>query len=69
MDALNFVKDMDIDKYSAVYAVGGDGIIHEVVNGIMRRQDKKKIPLGFIPNGSGNDTVGGIQVDNIKEAL
>lgn len=69
MDALNFVKDMDIEKYSAVFAVGGDGIIHEVINGIMRREDKKKIPVGLIPNGSGNDTVGGFQIDNIKEAM
>ena len=37
LDALNFVRQMDIDKFSAVLAVGGDGIIHEVVNGMMRR--------------------------------
>ena len=38
LDGLNFVKDMDIGKYSAVIAVGGDGIIHEVINGMMRRK-------------------------------
>lgn len=56
LDAFNFIKGMDIDKFSALLAVGGDGIIHEVINGMMRREDSKKIPIGLIPNGSGNDT-------------
>ncbi|MCM3569647.1 diacylglycerol kinase family protein [Neobacillus mesonae] len=33
-------------------AVGGDGTLHEVMNGIMMH---KNIVLGFIPGGSGND--------------
>jgi diacylglycerol kinase family enzyme len=36
-------------------ASGGDGTLHEVVNGMMQRKDGKRIPVGFIPNGSGND--------------
>ena len=60
LDGLNFVKDMDIGKYSAVIAVGGDGIIHEVINGMMRREDRKKVPIGLVPNGSGNDACGGL---------
>jgi len=60
---------MDIDKYSAVLAVGGDGMIHEVINGIMRRQDKRKIPIGFIPNGTGNDTCAGLLIENVKEGM
>lgn len=35
----------------AVIAVGGDGTLHEVVNGM----HNSKIPLGYIPCGSGND--------------
>lgn len=48
---------MDIDKYSALIAVGGDGTFHEVVNGLLHRPDKKRLPIAFLPNGSGNDTL------------
>lgn len=33
-------------------AVGGDGTMHEVMNGIV---NNKQVTLGFIPGGSGND--------------
>ncbi|MCM3717994.1 diacylglycerol/lipid kinase family protein [Fictibacillus phosphorivorans] len=42
------------DSIKAIIAVGGDGTIHEVFNGI---KDDPEIPLGFISSGSGNDIV------------
>ncbi len=62
-------KELKIDEFSAIIAVGGDGTLHEVINGMMFRQDKKKIPVAFIPNGSGNDTCKSIGVSTIEEAL
>ena len=53
----------DIDQYSALAIVGGDGTIHEAINGLLRRPDKKKLPIGLIPNGSGDDTCGQIGID------
>lgn len=52
----SFVKanTFDVDEYSAVAAVGGDGTIFEVVNGILFREDGQKLPVVHIPNGSGN---------------
>ncbi|MGG1675961.1 diacylglycerol/lipid kinase family protein [Neobacillus sp. NRS-1170] len=40
-------------------AVGGDGTMHEVMNGIVNNH---KITLGFIPGGSGNDFSRGFQI-------
>jgi diacylglycerol kinase (ATP) len=42
----------------AVIAVGGDGVVHEVSNGLLRAsEDGVTIPLGVIPAGTGNDFV------------
>lgn len=53
-----------------IIAVGGDGTINEVINGIMTFDDdiRKKIFLGIIPMGTGNDFVRSIKVSgSIKE--
>lgn len=42
-----------------IVAVGGDGTIHEVMNGIV---NFKNITLGFIPGGSGNDFSRGFHI-------
>lgn len=41
--------------YDVVVAVGGDGTVHEVINGLMQVPEKKRPALGIIPLGSGND--------------
>jgi YegS/Rv2252/BmrU family lipid kinase len=41
--------------YDLVAAVGGDGTVHEVINGLMRVPEKKRPALGIVPLGSGND--------------
>ncbi|MFR8103739.1 MAG: diacylglycerol/lipid kinase family protein [Clostridia bacterium] len=48
--ATKIVKEYQ-DKEYIIYAVGGDGLISEVVNGIVGTKNK----LGVIPTGSGND--------------
>ena len=40
-----------------IVALGGDGTVNEVVNGIVRIKDTI---LGYIPTGSGNDLAGGL---------
>ena len=54
-DTFLFAREMDLAKYSALLASGGDGSYHEVTNGMLHRKDGLRVPLGFIPNGSGND--------------
>jgi YegS/Rv2252/BmrU family lipid kinase len=42
--------------YDVVVAVGGDGTVHEVLNGLMRIPAESRPSLGLLPTGSGNDT-------------
>ncbi len=46
---------------TAIIVMGGDGTFYEVLNGM----DTKKVPIGFIPAGTGNDFVRtlGITID------
>ncbi len=41
--------------YHTVIALGGDGIIHEVANGLMSLTQEQRPVFGIIPVGSGND--------------
>ncbi len=42
--------------YDVLVAVGGDGTVHEVLNGLMAHPADRRPALGLIPTGSGNDT-------------
>lgn len=52
--AKDIARAMEIDKFEGLCLVGGDGTMHEAVNGMYTRIDKKKIPIGLIPAGTGN---------------
>ncbi len=41
--------------YDSVVALGGDGVIHEVVGGLMQIEREHRPQLGIVPLGSGND--------------
>lgn len=41
--------------FNTVLALGGDGVIHEVVAGLMRLPRSSRPTLGVVPVGSGND--------------
>lgn len=44
------------DGYEKIIAIGGDGIVHEIVNGLMRGSHAAPVgTLGVIPAGNGND--------------
>ena len=39
LDCFNKVKNADFDKYGGVVLCGGDGTIHEGLNGMLNRKD------------------------------
>ncbi|KNC28417.1 hypothetical protein FF38_02126 [Lucilia cuprina] len=58
--AREFVKQRKdlAQKYSGIVVASGDGLLFEVINGIMERPDwrviTRQLPVGIIPCGSGN---------------
>jgi len=68
-DTYWFARKLDLENYSLLVACGGDGTYHEVVNGMLAREDNYKLPIGVIPNGSGNDTCRSLGVNSVNDAL
>ncbi|XP_032870213.1 LOW QUALITY PROTEIN: sphingosine kinase 2-like [Amblyraja radiata] len=55
--AWQLVQEIKLYECAGIVVVSGDGLLHEVINGLMSRADWKaamKLPLGIIPAGSGN---------------
>lgn len=69
LDPLNFARTVDFGKYCMMVAAGGDGTVHEVVNGMLMREDKRRIPLAFLPNGSGDDLCSSIGILSMDHGL
>ena len=58
LHAVELAADAPRQGYDRIIAVGGDGIVHEVVNGLMRASSEgETIALGIIPLGTGNDFI------------
>lgn len=57
--------------YQTVAALGGDGTVHEVVNGLMQIAPERRPRLGVVPIGSGNDFAfgAGVPLDDPLEAV
>jgi YegS/Rv2252/BmrU family lipid kinase len=57
--------------YDVVVAAGGDGTVHEVLNGLMQHPAESRPALAVLPTGSGNDTCRtlGIPFDLAEAAL
>ncbi|MBF88570.1 MAG: hypothetical protein CMG75_02740 [Candidatus Marinimicrobia bacterium] len=47
-------QELDLEEVCGLCQIGGDGTFHELVNGLLSREDGKKVPLGYIPGGTGN---------------
>ena len=56
--AVKLAEDLDIEEYDVIVTCSGDGIPHEVFNGLARRPDAgyalSKIAIAHVPCGGGN---------------
>ena len=52
--ASEIIRDYNLEGIQGIIIVSGDGMLYEVVNGLLNRKDWNKvrnIPLGVIPGG------------------
>ena len=62
--AIELARQAGNEGYDLVIAMGGDGTVHEVMNGLMQVPEEKRPILGVVPVGSGNDFAHGIGASN-----
>ena len=51
--AREYANEMDFTGYDGFCAIGGDGTMHEVINGMLKRPDGRKLPIGLVTGGTG----------------
>uniref|UniRef100_G3Q6H6 sphingosine kinase n=1 Tax=Gasterosteus aculeatus TaxID=69293 RepID=G3Q6H6_GASAC len=55
--ARELVKEADMSQWDALVIMSGDGLLFEVINGLLERADWEeaiRTPMGILPGGSGN---------------
>ncbi|MAG21073.1 MAG: diacylglycerol kinase family lipid kinase [Candidatus Marinimicrobia bacterium] len=64
----DMINEMDLSGCDGFCLVGGDGTLHEVINGLLTRDDKQTIPIGCIPGGTGNSFMHDLECLDTVEA-
>lgn len=68
--AKKLAKDLpDVPAKNVILAIGGDGTLNEVLNGLLKFKRLNPIPIAYIPNGSGNDFARAAQLGDANESL
>jgi sphingosine kinase len=52
--ALEIARTASLLSLDGIVVMGGDGTVHEVINGMLQRIDEQTVPVGNLPCGSGN---------------
>ncbi|CAF0917521.1 unnamed protein product [Didymodactylos carnosus] len=55
--AKEYVQSIDLNEWYGIVLASGDGLVFEIINGLMSRPDwlqALKLPIGHLPCGSGN---------------
>ncbi len=52
--AYDFANSLDFKEVDALCAIGGDGTLFEIINGMLKRKDEDRLPIGLITGGTGN---------------
>ena len=69
---ISLANEEALDKVNYLISIGGDGSIHELVNGFLSRSDyeqvRDKVALGVIPAGTGNTVAYDLGILSVEES-
>ncbi len=68
-DSINLASSLNISNFNGILAVGGDGTLFEVINGLLKNEEKIQIPIGQIPVGTGNSFIRDLGISTQEDAL
>jgi YegS/Rv2252/BmrU family lipid kinase len=57
------------ETWDGIVAVGGDGTLFEIINGMMQADESLPIPIGIIPVGTGNSFSRELHLKNLEDTV
>jgi len=62
-------EGLDLKNWDGVVAVGGDGSLFEVINGLYATSNSLSVPVGQIPVGTGNSFSRDLEIHSVEDAV
>ena len=67
---LSKIAEREVNRdWDGIVALGGDGTLFEVINGMMRGNDDLPIPVGVMPVGTGNSFFRDLAIQTHDDAI
>ncbi|KAJ1960466.1 Sphingosine kinase 1 [Dispira parvispora] len=69
--AYDFGQTIHAQRYTTIATLSGDGLLHQLINGIMSRMDWQeaiKVPLGILPGGTCNGLAKSLDMGSLESA-
>ena len=67
--AATLARTLDLNGRDGLCLVGGDGTLHEAVNGLMQRDRPTATPIGVLPGGTGNSVCWHLGYRTVDDAV
>ncbi len=68
-NSISLASNIDLDDFDGILAVGGDGTLFEVINGLLKSKQNMTLPVGQIPVGTGNSFIKDLGITNREDSL
>jgi len=70
--AVEIARTCNLQGFHALVLIGGDGLVHEVLNGLAKRLDwdhVNQVPIAIVPCGSGNAIASSLHIDSLDDVI